>query len=62
MGGKINGVPREDGFMITVASEIMALLCLALDIDDQKKRLGDIIIGYNRSGEPVYALSLIHIL
>lgn len=58
MGGKINGVPREDGFMITVASEIMAILCLALDIDDLKKRLGDIIIGYNRSGEPVYAREL----
>lgn len=58
MGGKINGVPREDGFMITVASEIMAILCLALDIDDLKKRLGDIIIGYNRSGEPAYAREL----
>lgn len=58
MGGKINGVPREDGFMITVASEIMAILCLALDINDLKKRLGDIIIGYNRSGEPVYAREL----
>ena len=58
MGGKVNGVPREDGFMITVASEIMAILCLALDIDDLKKRLGDIIIGYNRSGEPVYAREL----
>lgn len=58
MGGKVNGVPREDGFMITVASEIMAILCLALDIDDLKKRLGDIIIGYNRSGDPVYARQL----
>ncbi|MGN0148806.1 MAG: formate--tetrahydrofolate ligase [Clostridia bacterium] len=58
MGGKINGVPREDGFMITVASEVMAILCLALDIDDLKKRLGEIIIGYNRSGEPVKASDL----
>ncbi len=58
MGGKVNGVPREDGFIITVASEIMAILCLALDIDDLKKRLGNIIIGYNRSGEPVFARDL----
>lgn len=58
MGGKVNGVPREDGFMITVASEVMAILCLALDLEDLKKRLGDIIIGYNRSGAPVYARDL----
>lgn len=58
MGGKINGVPREDGFMITVASEVMAILCLASDIDDLKKRFGNIIIGYNRSGEPVKASDL----
>ena len=58
LGGKINGVPREDGFMITVASEIMAILCLAADIKDLKKRLGDIIIGYNRSGAPVFARDL----
>lgn len=58
MGGKINGVPREDGFMITVASEVMAILCLASDLDDLKKRLGDIIIGYNRAGEPVKASDL----
>lgn len=58
LGGKINGVPREDGFMITVASEIMAILCLAADLTDLKKRLGDIIIGYNRSGMPVYAKDL----
>ena len=55
IGPKMNGVPREDGFMITVASEVMAILCLALDIEDLKKRLGDIIIGYNRAGMPVYA-------
>ena len=58
LGGKINGVPREDGFMITVASEIMAILCLANDLADLKYRLGEIIIGYNRSGNPVYAKDL----
>ncbi len=58
MGGKMNGVPRQDGFMITVASEVMAILCLASDIDDLKYRLGEIIIGYNRSGEPVKASDL----
>lgn len=58
LGGKINGVPREDGFMITVASEIMAILCLASDIVDLKKRLGEIIIGYNTSGMPVKASDL----
>ncbi len=58
LGGKTNGVPREDGFMITVASEVMAILCLASGMDDLKKRLGNIIIGYNRSGEPVKASDL----
>ena len=58
LGGHINGVPREDGFMITVASEIMAILCLANDLEDLKRRFGEIIIGYNRSGEPVYAREL----
>ncbi len=58
LGGKINGRPREDGFMITVASEIMAILCLADGLADLKKRLGDIIIGYNYSGAPVYARDL----
>jgi formate--tetrahydrofolate ligase len=58
MGGKINGIPREDGFMITVASEIMAILCLANDLEDLKYRLGEIIIGYNREGEPVKASDL----
>ncbi|MBP3361898.1 MAG: formate--tetrahydrofolate ligase [Clostridia bacterium] len=58
MGGRLNGVPREDGFMITVASEIMAVLCLALDLNDLKRRLGEIIIGYNRAGDPVYARDL----
>ncbi len=55
IGPKMNGVPREDGFMITVASEVMAILCLALDLEDLKKRLGEIIIGYNRDSMPVYA-------
>lgn len=58
LGGKVNGVPREDGFMITVASEIMAILCLAKELEDLKYRLGEIIIGYNRKGEPVYAKEL----
>jgi len=55
LGGKANGVPREDGFNITVASEIMAILCLASDIADLKERLGNILVAYNTSGEPVYA-------
>ena len=58
MGGKINGIPRQDSFMITVASEVMAILCLANDIEDLKKRLGDIIVAYNTSGEPVFASDL----
>ncbi|SHN51630.1 formate--tetrahydrofolate ligase [Desulfitobacterium chlororespirans] len=55
LGGKANGMPREDGFDITVASEIMAILCLSSDLDDLKKRVERIIIGYNRKGEPVTA-------
>lgn len=58
LGGKLNGFPRQDGFMITVASEIMAILCLANDINDLKKRLGEIIIGYNYQGLPVKASDL----
>ena len=58
LGGKINGVPREDGFNITVASEIMAILCLASDISDLKERLGRIIVGYTYQGEPVTAMQL----
>ncbi len=58
LGGKINGVPREDHFIITVASEVMAILCLSNDIDDLKKRLGNILVAYNYSGEPVYARDL----
>ena len=55
LGGRTNGVPREDGFDITVASEIMAVLCLSSDIDDLKKRLSSIIVGYNFNDEPVTA-------
>ncbi|MDR3102701.1 MAG: formate--tetrahydrofolate ligase [Methanocalculaceae archaeon] len=58
MGGPINGVPREDHFMITVASEVMAILCLAADITDLKSRLGKIIIGYSRGGKILYASDL----
>jgi len=55
LGGKINGMPREDGYDITVASEIMAVLCLASSITDLKERLGNIVIGYNFDGEIVRA-------
>ena len=55
LGGKINGVPREDNFIITVASEVMAILCLAKDMPDLKQRLGNILIAYNYEGKPVYA-------
>lgn len=58
LGGKAHGVPRETGFDITVASEIMAILCLTSDLEDMKKRLGNIIIGYTRSGRPVRAEEL----
>lgn len=58
LGGKVNGVPREDHFIITVASEVMAILCLAADIDDLKRRLGNILVAYNYVGEPVYAKDL----
>lgn len=58
LGGKLNGVPREDGFMITVASEVMAILCLASDIDDLKLRLGRILVAYTYDGKPVYAKDL----
>lgn len=54
LGGKPNGVPREDGFDITVASEIMAIFCLATDLEDLKRRVGDILIAYTYDGEPVY--------
>ncbi|MCR5141505.1 MAG: formate--tetrahydrofolate ligase [Ruminococcus sp.] len=55
LGGKINGFPREDGFQITVASEIMAILCLADDLADLKARLERILVGYDLDGNPVYA-------
>ena len=55
LGGKANGVPREDGFDITVASEVMAIFCLATDIADLRDKLGKIVIGYNRAGAPVTA-------
>ncbi|WP_077369946.1 formate--tetrahydrofolate ligase [Anaerosalibacter sp. Marseille-P3206] len=58
LGGKPNGMPREDGFDITVASEIMAILCLADDLIDLKERIGNIVIGYNFSGEAVHAKDL----
>ncbi len=58
MGGKINGVPREDSFQITVASEVMAILCLASDLADLKKRLGNILVAYNLDNQPVYAKDL----
>ena len=53
LGGKVNGVPREDGFEITVASEVMAIMCLAKDIDDLKEKLADIIVGYTYDDKPV---------
>ena len=53
LGGKLNGVPREDSFQITVASEIMAILCLATDLMDLKKRLSNIVVGYTYNDEPV---------
>ncbi|MEE1054436.1 MAG: formate--tetrahydrofolate ligase, partial [Acutalibacteraceae bacterium] len=55
LGGRVNGVPREDGFDITVASEIMAVLCLSSSITDLKERLSRIIVGYNFNDEPVTA-------
>lgn len=55
LGGKVNGVPREDGFDITVASEIMAIMCLALDIKDLKERLSRIVVAYTYDGAPVTA-------
>ncbi|MDO4535526.1 MAG: formate--tetrahydrofolate ligase [Clostridium perfringens] len=58
MGGKINGFLREDGFNITVASEVMAILCMAKNLSDLKTRMGNILIAYNLDGEPVYAKDL----
>ncbi len=58
LGGKVNGFPREDGFQITVATEIMAILCLAADLDDLKARLERILVAYDLDGNPVYAKAL----
>ena len=58
LGGKVCGFPREDGFMITVASEIMAILCLATSLEDLKCRFGNIVIGCNLDGDPVYVHQL----
>lgn len=58
LGGKINGVPREDGFIITVASEVMAILCLAQDLEDLKRRLGNILVAYSLENKPIYARDL----
>lgn len=54
LGGPLNGIPREDHFIITVASEVMAILCLAEDLFDLKRRLGNIIVAYTYDGKPVY--------
>lgn len=58
LGGKANGVPREGGFQITVASEVMAILCLAADLQDLKERLGNILVAYTYDNRPVYAKDL----
>ena len=58
LGGVGNGIPRQSGYDITVASEIMAVFCLASDIDDLKKRIGNMVIGYSRSNEPIRAKQL----
>ena len=58
LGGTGNGIPRQSGFDITVASEIMAVFCLASDIDDLQKRIGNIVIGYTKDNEPVRAMQL----
>ena len=58
LGGKVNGIPREDGFQITVASEVMDILCLCSDITDLKRRLGNILVAYTYDGKPVFARDL----
>ncbi len=58
LGGKVNGIPREDGFQITVASEVMAILCLCADVADLKRRLGNILVAYTYDGKPVFARDL----
>lgn len=58
LGSSVNGIPREDGFDITVASEIMAILCLATDLSDLKKRLSNIVVAYSRDRKPIYVKDL----
>lgn len=58
LGGKFNGVPREDGFQITVASEVMAILCLSNNLEDLKNRLGSILVAYTYDNKPVYSRDL----
>ncbi|MFN8243027.1 MAG: formate--tetrahydrofolate ligase [Ferruginibacter sp.] len=58
LGGTANGVPRSDGFNITAASEVMAILCMSKDLEDLKERLGNILIGFTKDGAPVYARQL----
>jgi len=58
LGGKVNGVPRESGFDITVASEVMAILCLSSDLMDCRRRLGEVVVGFSRSGKPVRGVDL----
>jgi formate--tetrahydrofolate ligase len=58
LGGTANGIPRSDGFNITPASEVMAILCMSRDIDDLKERLGNILVGFNRDGQPIFARDL----
>ena len=58
LGGTGNGIPRQSGFDITVASEIMAVFCLAIDLDDLQKRIGNIVIGYSKKNEPIRAKQL----
>ena len=58
LSGEKNIVPREDKFEITVASEIMAILCLAKDIEDLKEKIGNILVGYNKDGKPIYCKQL----
>ena len=58
LGGTANGMPRSDGFNITAASEVMAILCMSKNLDDLKERLGNILVGFTKQGEPVYARQL----
>ena len=60
LGGAGNGFPRQTGFDITVASEVMAILCLSNDLEDLQKRLGDIVVAYTRAKTPIYARDILH--